>query len=190
MAEAPGPTHSGVDFNFGNTGEDVSILAGSSRPGARKQLCFSDCAAKGVPPEDVAEWVAFMKEHGVAAVVSLLSDDEVGTYAAPCVEDAMRAAFGDHYARFNLKDDGAASPADVLAAIEENTKAGRKTVVHCWGGGGRTGLVQAAWLARSQGLSAADAAAAVVAYSKKQGLPRRVDVAALEAFLTAASGSK
>jgi hypothetical protein len=64
-----------------------------------------------------------------------------------------------------------------------------QTLVHCWGGGGRTGLVQAAWLARSNGLSAADAAAAVVAHAKELGVPRRVDVAALEEFL-AAAGSK
>lgn len=55
--------------------------------------------------------------------------------------------------------------------------------MHCWGGGGRTGLVQAAWLARTKGLSAPDAAAAVTEHAKALGVPRRVDVAALEAFL-------
>lgn len=62
-----------------------------------------------------------------------------------------------------------------------------QTLVHCWGGGGRTGLVQAAWLVHSKGLSAADAAAAVVAHAQKLGVPRRVDVAAVEDFLKAAA---
>jgi protein-tyrosine phosphatase len=75
----------------------------------------------------------------------------------------------------------------VLAAVEGHVKARRKVLVHCWGGGGRTGLVQAAWLARAQGLSAADAAAAVTAHAKAAGVPRRVDVAALEAFLQKAA---
>jgi protein-tyrosine phosphatase len=82
---------------------------------------------------------------------------------------------------------GAAAPAAVLAAVEGHVKARRKVLVHCWGGGGRTGLVQAAWLARAQGLSAADAAAAVTAHAKAAGVPRRVDVAALEAFLQKAA---
>ena len=62
-----------------------------------------------------------------------------------------------------------------------------QTLVHCWGGGGRTGLVQAAWLAHAEGMSAADAAAAVVAHAKKLGVPRRVDVSAVEEFLASAA---
>jgi protein-tyrosine phosphatase len=52
-------------------------------------------------------------------------------------------------------------------------------------GGGRTGLVQAAWLA-SQGLEPQQAADAVTAYAASNGLSRRVDVQALQEFLKAA----
>jgi len=81
---------------------------------------------------------------------------------------------------------GTTSPAQLLSTIDGHVAAGRKVLVHCWGGGGRTGLVQAAWLAHAKGLSAGDAAAAVLAHAEKLGVPRRVDVAALEAFLAEA----
>jgi protein-tyrosine phosphatase len=74
-----------------------------------------------------------------------------------------------------------------LDAIDALLASKKKVVVHCWGGGGRTGLVQAAWLARSRGLPAADAAAAVVQHAKAAGVPRRVDLRALEAFLAEAA---
>ncbi|KAI8466978.1 MAG: hypothetical protein J3K34DRAFT_432068 [Monoraphidium minutum] len=181
----PGPTESDVAFNYGSTTdrEAHSLVCGAARPGARARRCFDECVKEPVSPAEVDEWVAFIKSRGVGAVVSLLTADEVGrTYAPPGIEAKMAEAFGeDHYHHFDLN--GGASPAEVLAAIEAEVAAGRKTVVHCWGGGGRTGLVQAAWLARKEELSAADAAAAVVEHAKVLGVPRRVDVAALQAFL-------
>jgi hypothetical protein len=49
-------------------------------------------------------WVAFVKSNGVQSVVSLLNADEVAqTYAAPGIEEQMRAAFGEHYHHFDLK---------------------------------------------------------------------------------------
>jgi protein-tyrosine phosphatase len=53
-------------------------------------------------------------------------------------------------------------------------------------GGGRTGLVQAAWLVSSKGMSPAQAAEAVTAYAASKGLSRRVDQEALQAFLQSA----
>jgi len=78
---------------------------GSARPGAKHQRCFAECVAEPVPAADVAGFVAFMQQRGVGAVVSLLSRDEVDqTYAAPGVEAAMRAAFGDgNYSNVQLK---------------------------------------------------------------------------------------
>lgn len=186
-----GPTSSNVAYNYGDTTPDDAQLAAAARPGAKSQLCYADAVASPVSAADVAEWVAAMKGgHGIGAVVSLLSDDEVAnTYAPPGVEAAMAGAFGaDNYVRFDGKrlGQGASTAAAVLGAIDARVAAGRKVLVHCWGGGGRSGLVQAAWLARRRGLSAADAAAAVVAHAKALGVPRRVDVAALEAFLATA----
>lgn len=50
-------------------------------------------------------------------------------------------------------------------------------------GGGRTGLVQAAWLAAGRGMSPQAAAEAVMSYAASHGLSRRVDVEALNKFL-------
>lgn len=61
-----------------------------------------------------------------------------------------------------------------------------QVVVHCWGGGGRTGLIQAAWLVKSKGLTPEEAADAVRSYAQGQRLSRRVDVGALKEFLKAA----
>lgn len=53
-------------------------------------------------------------------------------------------------------------------------------------GGGRTGLVQAAWLVTSKGLESQQAADAVMGHAASQGLSRRVDVQALQEFVKAA----
>lgn len=79
------------------------------------------------------------------------------------------------------------APADILGALQAAKDANEKVVVHCWGGGGRTGLVQAAWLMTEKGLSAEDAAAAVTAFAQTKGLSRRVDVEALKQFVADAS---
>lgn len=73
-----------------------------------------------------------------------------------------------------------------MAALQAAKTASETCLVHCWGGGGRTGLVQAAWLVADRGLSPEAAAEAVTAHAKAAGLSRRVDVAALREFLAAA----
>jgi protein tyrosine/serine phosphatase len=61
-----------------------------------------------------------------------------------------------------------------------------QVLVHCWGGGGRTGIAQAAYLMAAKGKSAEAAAEAVMTYGQAHGLSRRVDVAALKEFAAAA----
>ena len=58
-----------------------------------------------------------------------------------------------------------------------------QVVVHCWGGGGRTGRLLAAFLAEHYGITPEEAAAQVSDTSKAQGTSRRVDVGALRAVL-------
>jgi protein-tyrosine phosphatase len=60
----------------------------------------------------------------------------------------------------------------------------RQVVVHCWGGGGRTGIALAAWLVKAYGLSPEQAASEIEATAKAQGASRRVDVAQLNTFLS------
>jgi protein-tyrosine phosphatase len=61
-----------------------------------------------------------------------------------------------------------------------------QVLVHCWGGGGRTGIAQAAYLMASKGLTAEAAAEAVMSYAQAHRLLRRVDVAALKEFAAVA----
>lgn len=68
----PGPTSSEVEFNYGETTAEATQVVGAARPGARRQRCFAECAAQPVLPEEVAEWVQFVKGKGVTAVVSML----------------------------------------------------------------------------------------------------------------------
>lgn len=81
-------------------------------------------------------------------------------------------------------------PAEILRALRAAKAAGEKVLVHCWGGGGRTGLVQAAWLVTDRGLSPQEAADAVTSYGKGHGLSRRVEVEALQEFLAAATAAE
>lgn len=74
-----------------------------------------------------------------------------------------------------------------MSALKAAKAAGQKVVVHCWGGGGRTGLVLAAWLVQDRGLTAEDAADAVTSYAGANSLSRRVDVAALKQFVADAA---
>jgi protein-tyrosine phosphatase len=61
-----------------------------------------------------------------------------------------------------------------------------QVVVHCWGGGGRTGIAQAAYLMAAKRMTAEAAAEAVMSYAQAHALSRRVDVAALKEFAAAA----
>lgn len=74
----------------------------------------------------------------------------------------------------------------VIAALRAARDAGETALVYCWGGGGRTGVVQAAWLVLEHGMSEADAAAAVVGHATGSGLSRRVDAVALSDFVAEA----
>lgn len=205
-----------------------------------------------------------MKAAGVQAVVSMLSDSELATYAQPLVP-SLTAAFGaENYVNIDAKGDQgvcvggwagrgwsswtlaldthplttrplkprlsqlrrvcAGAPAKIMRALKAARAADKTVLVHCWGGervcawqrweladsqvpgrrvlsacltlcthrntstatgGGRTGLVQAAWLV-SSGMSPEAAAEAVTAWGSDHGLSRRVDVAALKEFLAAA----
>jgi hypothetical protein len=56
-----------------------------------------------------------------------------------------------------------------------------QVVVHCWGGGGRAGMVLAAWLAKQQGerVTPEQAASQVVEAAAAAGAQRRVDLGQL-----------
>ncbi|KAF8065546.1 hypothetical protein HT031_003147 [Scenedesmus sp. PABB004] len=172
-----------TDFNLAPTAEDEQEVWGAARPGARQQRCYDDAVAVNVTPAEVEEWVGAVKAVGVSRVVSMLSDSELATYEQP-LPAALAAAFPQGYVNVDAKAPGAA--AEIMAALRAARAAGDRVLVHCWGGGGRTGLVQAAWLCAERGFSPEAAAEAVTAYGAARGCSRRVDVAALRDFVAAA----
>ena len=70
------------------------------------------------------------------------------------------AAESVRYRRFPIRDVNVPTPKrlnEVLAAIEDSAAAGRRAVVHCWGGIGRTGTVVGCHLMQHLGLNGEEA---------------------------------
>ena len=70
------------------------------------------------------------------------------------------AAESVRYRRFPIPDAGLPSAhrlTDILAALEDSSAAGRRAMVHCWGGVGRTGTVVGCFLQQHLGLSGEEA---------------------------------
>lgn len=76
------------------------------------------------------------------------------------------AAESLRYRRFPVEDMGlptAKRLAEVLAALADSAAAGRRAVVHCWGGIGRTGTVVGCHLQQAYNLSGEEALARIAA---------------------------
>ncbi|KAG2483753.1 hypothetical protein HYH03_017408 [Edaphochlamys debaryana] len=164
-------------YNFGRASEHDEIVYGAARPGAASQRCFNENDKVTVP--EIEEWADSMAAHGIQRVVSLLSTSEVGTYTEPPTPVLAR-----RFKRAVLLDAKApGAVGELVGELRAAQEAGEKVVVHCWGGGGRTGLALAAWLVRGHGMEPEAAAAHVESYAKAQGASRRADVAQLREWL-------
>ena len=140
-------------FEFGPASIAEPIVFGACRPGKSR--------------EEIAEWIAFMKQNGVARVCCVIP----GEHLVGEPEDllaAYREAFGAEnvlhapVADFSLCDESTMA-GQILPFLREADAQGERAVVHCWAGMGRTGHVLAAWLARGRGMEPDRALRAVVA---------------------------
>lgn len=94
------------------------------------------------------------------------------------------AAESVRFRRFPIRDMSVPTPkrlAEVLAALEDSAAAGRRAVVHCWGGIGRTGTVVGCHLRQQLGLSGDEALARIAeewkGVEKSHRVPRSPETA-------------
>ena len=102
------------------------------------------------------------------------------------------AAESVRFRRFPIRDVSVPTPkrlAEVLAALEDSAAAGRRAVVHCWGGVGRTGTVVGCHLRQHFGLSGDEALARIAEewkeVEKSHRMPRSPETAEQAAFVRA-----
>jgi protein-tyrosine phosphatase len=140
-------------FKFGPARAGEPTVFGACRPGQGR--------------EEIAAWIAFMQEHGIARVCCLIPGDTL-TQERVDLLAAYREAFGPEHvlhapvADFSLCDEDTMA-GEILPFLREADALGVRAVVHCWAGMGRTGHVLAAWLARGRGVPPDQALRAVVA---------------------------
>ena len=138
-------------FGFGPARHGEEIVFGAERPGY---------PARGVPDEDVEEWVAFMKGKGIERVCCLLAEAQLGH----CTD--LLAMYRNHFGDGSVLS----APVDdyhlcdlmtlrdrILPFLVHSDLEGKKAVVHCSAGSGRTGLVMAAWLVHGRQVPIDDA---------------------------------
>jgi predicted protein tyrosine phosphatase len=177
----------------------LPLIIGAARPGAIRQRCY-DLSAPKVTAAEVDAWADEMiTKHGARRVIGLLTTSELETYEPGALE-RLRERFPAEGGWRNVDgvkgargDANAAALREVLDLIDAGVKAGDTVVVHCWGGGGRTGNALAGWLAARASsspapLSAEEAARVVSESAARQRLKRRADAAGAQQYVDADKG--
>jgi len=128
----------------------------------------------------ISEDLKELQQYGISCIVPLITDDELHDFG---VDDLMKEyeEIGFEVNRLEIMDQMVCSENEMhelLDWMDERIQAGKKILVHCVGGLGRSGLV-AASLLKSKGLSA-DEAIKVVRESRS---PRAVESQVQEQFV-------
>jgi atypical dual specificity phosphatase len=149
-----------MPHNFGPAGSSETLVYGAEKPGYSKHA---------VDASSVAEWLGFMTapERAIERVCCLLPQVQLGLYDPPLL-DAYRSRLGGANVHCVPVEDFHLVPlasltgeGGILPFLRESVQGGRKVVVHCASGSGRTGVVLAGWLVHARGYDPSEALHAV-----------------------------
>lgn len=124
-----------------------------------------------------------LREQGIDAVVCLVPHEELERYGVPALLQAYAEAGLPqlHLPLLDQQGTSAATLHEASAWIEAQVSAGRRVLVHCVGGLGRSGMVAAAWLC-SRGATADEALACVRAARGPRAVETAVQEQCVRAF--------
>lgn len=137
----------GKRHNFAAACVGERIAFGASRPGY---------GTRSIDPQDIEEWVSYVRASGIQRVVCLLGDPDDRLVVEPYLrafgaENVLHAPVAD----FTIPSEELIRK--IIAFLRGAERENAATVVHCAGGIGRTAVVLTAWLiaARNKSLDAA-----------------------------------
>ncbi|RZK33204.1 MAG: hypothetical protein EOO61_15710 [Hymenobacter sp.] len=99
---------------------------------------------------------------GITDFFDLTESHELKPYEKLLYQLAAERNIRVHYQRFSIRDIDIPTPETleaVLAGLAATVAAGRKAVVHCWGGVGRTGTIIGCYLVRHQQMTGSESLA-------------------------------
>src|SRR5262249_2914971 len=137
-------------FRFAPACASETMVFGAERPGY---------PCESVGPEEVSDWIRYMKHNAIRRIGCLLPSCQLNYYAStgPGLLKAYNEAFGPacllHEPVPDLHLCTAEQLAKILAFLDDSVSSKARVVVHCSGGIGRTGHVLAGWVIHSRGLT-------------------------------------
>jgi protein-tyrosine phosphatase/nicotinamidase-related amidase len=129
----------------------------------------------------LSEDIATLKAAGIAAIVVLISNAEFETYGVPDLLEQYRQA-GFEILHIPILDQGVPTTEQVTSLIgfmQNQVAQNRRTVLHCVGGLGRTGVAAALYLKQQNAMTGTEAIARV----RKVRSPRAVENSEQENFI-------
>ncbi|HYN06065.1 MAG TPA: hypothetical protein VES67_01620 [Vicinamibacterales bacterium] len=135
------------NFNFGPAGSGEPTAYGARTPDASLT--------------SILEWATFMRSRGVTRVCCLLDDGQLAGFPVNLEAEYKKLFGAAHVLMEPVADHHLCSRqalrGHILPFLRSADTGGERTVIHCWGGNGRTGHVLAAWLVAARGLSPMEA---------------------------------
>ncbi|WP_437730336.1 phosphatase domain-containing protein [Sorangium sp. So ce1335] len=172
-------------FNFAPASPLDRIVHGAERPGfgmalwsasgIRPSIFPPPSSATTPDPSDgpVEAWLGFMARQGIREVLCLLDEGELALHRIPLLGRYQREFL--RVTHVPLEAGALPSPGSLeraLAALRRAEAGGAPIVVHCASGGGRAGIVLAAWLRARHGLAPEAAIAAAREHARYFGARR------------------